>query len=112
MTIEIKWPWAMLPLSVADEYIDYLQKRIGPGHPLYGRKIFPACRREDTQELIVQFDLDDDNTHAVVFFDQKQRFGDKKMPRVEMIGTVSDLKRFFDQEHEEAMKKLETDEDS
>ena len=90
MEIEIKWPWTMLPLSVADEYIDHFQKMIGPGHPLYGKKIFPACRREDTQELIIQFDLDDDNTHAIVFFDQKQVFGDKEMPRVEMIGSFSE----------------------
>lgn len=105
--IEIKWPWTMLPLSVADEYIEYLQERIEPEHPLYGRKVFPSCRREDSQDLIVQFDLDDDNTYAIVFFDEKQLFGNKKMPKVEMIASISDLKKRFEQDHRTAMESFD-----
>jgi len=105
--VEIRWPWTMLPLSVADEYIEYLQKQISPEHPLYSRKVFPACIREDTQELIVQFDLDDDNTYAIVFFSEKQLFGNKEMPKVEMIASVSELQNRFEQDHTNAMKSLD-----
>lgn len=105
--IEIKWPWTMLPLSVADEYIKALHERIAPEHPLYGKQVFPSCRREDSQDLIVQFDLDEDGTYAIVFFEEKILFGKKKLPRVEMIASVADLKKRFDQDHRNAMNNLE-----
>jgi hypothetical protein len=105
-TLEIKWPWTMLPLSVADEYIEYLQRKIGPRHPLYGKKVFPSCRREDSQDLIVQFDLDDDHTYAIVFFGEKQLFKRKKMPRVETIASFSDLQQRFAQDYLQAMESL------
>ena len=97
----------MLPLSVADEYIEYLQERIDPDHPLYDRKVFPSCIREDSQDLIVQFDLDDDNTYAIVFFGENQLFSNKKMPKVEMIASVLDLQKRFDQDHRNAMESLD-----
>jgi hypothetical protein len=100
---EIKWPWEMLPLEVADEYIAYLEQQIGPGHPLYRRKVFPACRKDDRQALIVQFDLDDDDTYAIVYFGEKQRFGNKKMPRVEMIASIAALQERFNQDHLSAL---------
>jgi len=105
--LEIRWPWTMLPLSVADEYIEYLQKQISPEHPLYSRKVFPACIKEDSQDLIVQFDLDDDNTYAIVFFNAQQLFGNKEMPKVEMIASVSELQKRFDQDHTNAMERLD-----
>ena len=105
--LEIKWPWTMLPLSAADEYIEYLQKRIGLGHPLYGKKVFPSCIKEDSQDLIIQFDLDDDDTYAIVFFGEKRLFNRKKMPKVEIIATVSDLRERFDQDHRNAMDSLD-----
>ena len=64
-TITIKWPWTMLPLSCADEYIEYLSDYISPAHPLYGKRVFPSCRREDTQDLVVQYDLGDEGTYAI-----------------------------------------------
>jgi hypothetical protein len=105
--LEIKWPWAMLPLSVADEYIKYLQERIDSEHPLYGKKVFPSCIREDSQDPIIQFDLDDDNSYAIVFFGEKRLFGNKKMPRVEIIASVSELQKRFDQDHRNAIESLD-----
>lgn len=106
-TLKVRWPWTMLPLSVADEYIKYLQERIDPECPLYGKQVFPSCIREDSQDLIIQFDLDDDNSHAIVFFGEKQLFGNKKMPRLEIIASVSDLQERFDQDHRNAMESLD-----
>ncbi len=104
--LEIRWPWTMLPLSVADKYIEYLQKQIGLEHPLYNRKVFPSCIREDSQDLIIQFDLDDDKTYAIVFFSEKQLFGNQEMPKVEMIASISELQKRFDQDHSKAMESL------
>ncbi|MGK7906082.1 MAG: hypothetical protein AB4040_02480 [Synechococcus sp.] len=97
----------MLPLSVADEYIKYLQEQIDFEHPLYGKKVFPSCIREDSRDPIIQFDLDDDNSYAIVFFGEKRLFGNKKMPRVEIIASVSDLQKRFDQDRRNAMESLD-----
>ena len=105
--LEVKFPWTMLPLSVSDKYIEYLRERIAPEHPLYGRKVFPSCIREDSQTFIIQFDLDDDNTYAIVFFGEQQLFGNEKMPKVEMIASLSDLQNRFDQDHRNAMESLD-----
>ena len=43
----------MMPLSVADEYIKYLQEQIGSEHPLYGKKVFPSCHRVDSWDPII-----------------------------------------------------------
>jgi hypothetical protein len=100
----------MLPLEAADHYIEYLQKQIGPGHPLYKKKVFPSCRREDSRDIIIQFDLDDDKAYAIVFFNEKQLFGKKEMPRVEMMSSFSELKERFAKDHFDAMAKIENDE--
>jgi hypothetical protein len=110
LTLKVEWPWTMLPLEAADHYIEYLQKQIGPGHPLYKKKVFPSCRREDSRDIIIQFDLDDDETYAIVFFNEKQLFGKKEMPRVEMISSFSEPKERFAQDHFDAMAKIENEE--
>ena len=109
LKLEIKWPWTMLPLSVADEYIEYLNQRIAPEHPLYGKKVFPACRREDSQEPIVQFDLDDDNSYAIVSFGEKQLFNHKELPKVEMLASLAELKERFEKDHRDAMESNDDD---
>lgn len=104
INIEIQWPWQMLPLAAADDFIQYLRKQIGPGHPLYNREVFPSCAREDTTDRIVQFDLDDDGTFAIVYFNEMQKFGNKKMPRVEIIASVEALIERFEQDYRLAME--------
>ncbi len=97
--ITIKWPWTMLPLACADKYIEHLSECISPGHPLYGKKVFPSCRREDTQDLIVQYDLDDEGTYAIVYFNSTKKYGKKKMPKVELFATRSEIKKRFEKDH-------------
>lgn len=46
--------------------------------------------------LIVQFDLDDGDRHAILFFDEQQPFGDRKIPSVEMIAAFADLRQRFE----------------
>jgi hypothetical protein len=45
-----------------------------------------------------------------VFFNEKQLFGKKEMPRVEMISSFSELKERFAQDHFDAMAKIENEE--
>jgi len=102
-TIEIKWPWTMIPIENADELIKYLKRRIRSGHPLYGKKVYPSCRREDTADIIIQFDNDDDGTYAIVNFSKSKTISGKKMPQVEILKTRSALKLRFQKDHEESL---------
>ncbi len=88
-----------MPLEVADEWIEFLQQRIGPGHPLYGKNVFPSCRKEDTQDTIIQFDIDDDETYAIVNFDKTYTVKGKQMPEVEVLKTREELKERFHDDH-------------
>ena len=102
-TIEIKWPWTMIPIENADEVIEYLQRKIRSGHPLFGKKVFPSCRREDTNEIIIQFDIDDDGTYAIVNFSQSTEINGKIMPKVEILKSRNALKSRFQKDHEDSL---------
>ncbi len=103
--LEVKWPWTMLSIEVADEWIEYLNHNIKIGHPLYGKQVFPSCRREDTNETIIQFDIDDDKTYAIVNFDQFVKIKGAKMPKVEIIDSHKKLKERFLSDYLEAKEK-------
>ncbi|MBT4288313.1 MAG: hypothetical protein HOD92_13340 [Deltaproteobacteria bacterium] len=96
---EIKWPWTMIPLEFADEWIEYLKQNIRTGHPLHGKKVFPSCRREDTNETIIQFDIDDDGTYAIVNFSKSTTICGKKMPKTEILKSRNELNLRFKKDH-------------
>ena len=102
-TITIKWPWTMIPLEVADEWIDHVRNIIGPGHPLHGKEIFPDMRREDGRRIVL-FDNDTDGTYVLVDFEKSHRYQRKLMPAATIISTASDLQRQIDHDHDLAMK--------
>ena len=97
--LKVKWPWSMLPLDLANEDVAHLQKHIGPRHPLYGKKVFPSCVREDTEELIVQYDVDDDDTYAIVHFSRNQVVGRGEIPRTEILSSREELISRFAEDH-------------
>ena len=41
-TLHVKWPWTMTWMECVDEMLEILKRRIGPGHPLHGRKLYVA----------------------------------------------------------------------
>ncbi len=92
-----------MPLEVAAEWIEHLNQQMGPGHPLHGKKVFPSCRKEDVDEAIIQFDIDDDGTYAIVYFHRIVLFKGRKMPEVEIINTREELKQRFHDDHMEAL---------
>lgn len=53
--IEFRWPWTMMPLECADEWIEFIRTQIGPGHPLFGKSIFASARREDEDTILIGF---------------------------------------------------------
>lgn len=93
----------MIPLETADQWIEYLKQNIRSGHPLHGKKVFPSCRREGTDEIIIQFDIDDDGTYAIVNFSKSTTINNRKMPKVEMLESRNELKLKFQKDHENSL---------
>lgn len=47
VVVEFKWPWTMIPMELADEWIEMIEKGISKTESIYGKKIFPSARNEE-----------------------------------------------------------------
>lgn len=103
--IEFRWPWTMIPLEFADEWIEFIRAQIGPGHPLFGKEFFPSARREDGDVILV--DNDDDGTHVVLSFDRTMTIRRKRMPFTEVIRSRAELAQRLEHDHKVAMERIE-----
>jgi hypothetical protein len=101
--IQFRWPWTMLPLECADEWIEFIRGQIGPRHPLFGKAIFPSARRQDEDTVLVE--NDDDGTYVLLSFDRKVTVQGKRMPFTEVIQSRSELVQRLQHDHEVAMDK-------
>mgnify|MGYP006304690645 FL=1 len=102
--IEFTWPWTMLPLECADEWIEFIRAQIGPGHPLFEKAIFPSARREDEDTILVE--NDDDDTYVLLTFGRKMTIRRKRMPFTEVIDTRGELVQRLQHDHEVAMAEI------
>ena len=64
ITIEFKYPWTMLPLENADEWITAVKNSLRPNEPLYRKEIFVSGRHEYEQLMLVENDTD--GNYAIV----------------------------------------------
>ena len=63
-TLKILDPWTMMYGEYEQEFIEELQREIGPKHPFYRRDIFAIAVRRDPDAVI--FQTVDDEIYAVV----------------------------------------------
>jgi hypothetical protein len=103
-TLDIKWPWSMTWMEQVDEMLDTLKSRIGPGHPLHGRKLYVSAVREDERTWYVEGE--EDPFYAIIYFDRKKRYRGKTMPGCEILPDWDAVLKRFASDHAEAMKKL------
>ena len=82
-TLHIEWPWSMTWMEYVDEMLAFLKSRIGPGHPLHGRKLYVSAVNKDADAWYVEGEEDD--FHAIVYFGRKKRYGSKMMPACEIL---------------------------
>ncbi len=62
--IEFKYPWTMMPLENAGEWIEMVKDSLQPSDPLFGKDIFVSGRHESNRLLLVDNDTDDN--YAIV----------------------------------------------
>jgi hypothetical protein len=53
-TLKILDPWTMTYVGYEQEFIEELQREIGPEHPLYRRDVFAIAVRRDPDAVIFQ----------------------------------------------------------
>jgi len=102
--IEFRWPWTMIPLECADEWIEFIRGKIGKGHPLFGKAIFPSARRKDEDTVLVE--NDDDETYALLSFHRTMTIRRKRMPFTEVIQSRSNLVQRLEGDHTSAMARI------
>lgn len=103
-TLHIKWPWSMTWMESVDEMLDFLKSRIGPGHPLHGRKLYVSAVRDRGHIWYVEGEKDP--FYAIVYFGRKKRYRGKTMPLCEILPDWDAVLKRFASDHEQAMKKL------
>lgn len=95
-TIEIKYPWTMVPLEAFDKIIYEFKEQICEGHPLHGKKFFPNLRH--FEKPIFVFDLDDENTHIVLDFSRSKKNKNKLIPDHSIEKDLEKIMEKFKQE--------------
>lgn len=104
-TLHIKWPWSMTWLEYVDEMLAYLHTRIGPGHPLHGKKLYVSAVNKDADAWFVEGEDEDEEFYAIVYLSQKKRYRGKTMPKCEILPDWQAVLQRFAEDHAQAMRK-------
>ena len=91
-------------MEYVDEMLAFLQRQIGPGHPLHRKKLYVAAVNKDADAWYVEGEKED--FYAIVYFSQKKRYGGKSMPKCEILPDWDAVLQRFAADHAEAMSKL------
>jgi hypothetical protein len=102
ITIEFKWPWTMVPLELADEWIEEVKKGLSKRDPLFGKDIFVSGRKENDNLLLVDNDTDD--TYAIVRLARGMGERRLKCSTIEIFETRIDLAKKLKQDHIAAVR--------
>lgn len=94
VVVEFKWPWTMLPMEAADEWIRIIESGTSRREPIYGKEIFPSARNEE-QELIL-VDNDTDGTYEILSV-QRNISGKLRFHVIETLATPRALAKRLDE---------------
>ncbi len=103
-TLNIEWPWSMTWMEYVDEMLEFLKTKVGPGHPLYRKKLFVAAVNKDANAWYVEGEKE--AFYAIVYFRQKKRYGGKSMLKCEILPDWDAVLQRFAADHKEAMSRL------
>ncbi|WP_200251170.1 hypothetical protein [Lamprobacter modestohalophilus] len=98
ITIEFRYPWAMMPVGNSGYWIDAVKKSIKATDPLYEKDIFVSGRHE-TQNLIL-VDNDSDNTYAIMSYENIGFEGAMVFKTIETIGSRTVLAERLQNDYE------------
>lgn len=106
VVVEFKWPWTMIPMELADEWIEMIEKGISKTESIYGKKIFPSARNEEKKLILV--DNDTDGT-SVIMSVKRDKTGKLKFSVIETLATSSELANRLNEYRVEALSRIQCD---
>ena len=100
--LEFKYPWTMIPLENAGEWISAVAESLEKTDPLHGKQIFVSGRHECENLLIV--DNDTDNNYAIISFGFNEKTKKIKCKTIEIIFTRKSLAEKLRNDHDRTVK--------
>lgn len=97
-TLEILAPWTMPYLEYEQEFIDELRREIGPGHPLYRKRVYVTAVRQNPTAVIFET-ISKRPILAVVYLRRSAKRGPSN-PKTRIIASREKLGAFIQKEHE------------
>ena len=102
--IEFKYPWTMIPLENAEEWINVVKGSLTEDDPLFKKEIFVSGRHEYEQLLLVENDSDDN--YAIVSVMNDRKAGKLICKTIEVVKSVHALKERLKNDHQKATAKF------
>jgi len=99
--VEFSWPWTMMSIELAGEWIEEVKKGLGVKDPIYGKDIFVSGRKDDENLLLV--DNDTDGTYAIVRFEVARGGLGLKCSTIEILKTREELAMKLKKDHINAL---------
>jgi hypothetical protein len=97
--LEVKWPWTLIYLEFADEFIAQIKEALPPDHELQQHELFPAIKWERRPIFIV-----DDNTTGqtlLMNFEKRKRWRKTKfkVPTMQVFKDRNELAEMIERDH-------------
>ena len=93
-------------MEYMDEMLSFLKTKIGPGHPLYLKKLYVSAVNRDADAWFVESEDEKEDFYAIVYFCQKKRYGTKFMPKCEILPDWDAVLERFAEDRAKAMRNL------
>lgn len=97
--IIIQWPWTMIDIEYADNFIAQIKDALPPDHELQQHKIFPGIKLEQRSIFIV----DDDSTGQSILMNfEKQKRWKKtkyKVPTMRVFKNSAEIAAMIERDH-------------
>ena len=97
--LTIKWPWTMIYIEYADDFIAQIKDALPPDHELQQHELFPGVKMERRPIFIV----DDDTTGQSILmnFEKRKRWKKTKykIPTMRVFKDTAEIAAMIERDH-------------
>ncbi len=99
--LQIIEPWTMPYLEFEQEFIDELRAEIGPGHPLYRKRVYVTALRKDPYAVIFETASKEPIYVWVQLTRSGRRSTRKGFPKTEVLPNRQAIRELMQKDHDE-----------
>lgn len=70
-------------MEYVDDMLSFLQRQVGPGHPLHRKKLYVSAVNKEANAWYVEGEKAP--FYAIIYFGRKKRYGSRMMPACEIL---------------------------